>query len=272
MLTVSVLFLLSPALTHLTEAPKRNSVPEVLPENASPWFPRLLLRKYSYIRYVIIAYSYIIQVLWGWLSFSNLFFCKASIWTMWHWLICDHQIYGDFETNRGCFLLESCLRMGTTTPPAKGNKAFLSWFADLATHLHREHVSIHYLRLWRNLAHLFLQPPGFFLQTLGRVLPCQCWSFLDRRNRTEATSSSSSVKTHWEAWNWGAILYCETASWLQLIFFWKFSFHDMLESYQLLFTTSSSWLSGFVHFDDSEFPCDDIFGEPGRKKTWDAHP
>ena len=191
---------------------------------------------------------------------------------MWHWLICDHQIYGDFETNRGCFLLESCLRMGTTTPPAKGNKAFLSWFADLATHLHREHVSIHYLRLWRNLAHLFLQPPGFFLQTLGRVLPCQCWSFLDRRNRTEATSSSSSVKTHWEAWNWGAILYCETASWLQLIFFWKFSFHDMLESYQLLFTTSSSWLSGFVHFDDSEFPCDDIFGEPGRKKTWDAHP
>ena len=94
----------------------------------------------------------------------------------------------------------------------------------------------------------FCKPPGFFLQTLGRVLPCQCWSFLDRRNRTEATSSSSSVKTHWEAWNWGAILYCETASWLQLDFFWKFSFHDMLESYQLLFTTSSSWLSGFVHF------------------------
>lgn len=119
---------------------------------------------------------------------------------------------------------------------------------------------------------VFLQPPGFFLQTLGRVLPCQCWSFLDRRNRTEATSSSSSVKRIEKHETEVPFSIVKPPAGCSLFFFGKFSFHDMPESYQLLFTTSSDWLSWFVHFDDSEFPCDDIFGGPGSSKTWDAHP
>ncbi len=138
---------------------------------------------------------------------------------------------------------------------------FLSWFGDSVTQIGEDfcakevsHLWLWHTCFWRATARFFSTNswPSLIspvLELLGSQKPAN-------RSVKQWTKALTSMKLRCHSLLWNRQL---AALWFFCLESLVFNVHEMLESYLLLFTTSSDWLFCFVHFDDSEFPCDDFY-------------